>query len=392
MTTRARRAAVAAAAALTVAGLLAGCGTATPAAHAPAPEVRAGGAPFLATSLVTPAATWAVVVMGGSAASHNNFWQLFVRPAGASEWRLVTPPGVPDNGGLVVAGGGGQSVVTAFRPSQYLTFTPLTRTTAGGRAWSAMNPLDAALANVPDALSAAPGSGRLIALLTDGAVETAQPGATAWRTLTTRHALASTPAGRRCGLAGLTAVSLTPAATPVLAGTCARPGAVGIFAASNGTWQAEAPALPAALARQRVTVLRLTRTGNSMTALLTAGTGPGEPILAAWSTDDGGHWTLSAPLRLGGAAVTSASFGPGGAACVVMTGRHGAVITGGRAWKALPDLPPGTATLAPGPAGTFQALAVHRGALTVWQTSARGTAWLKKTQTINVPIQYGSSG
>jgi hypothetical protein len=59
----------------------------------------------------------------GSAASHNNFWQLFVCPAGCGRWRLATPPGVPGNGGLVVAGGSGQSVVTAFRPSQYLTFT-----------------------------------------------------------------------------------------------------------------------------------------------------------------------------------------------------------------------------------------------------------------------------
>ena len=44
--------------------------------------------------------------MGGSAADHNNFWQLFVRPAGTGSWRLVTPPGVATNGGLVVASPG----------------------------------------------------------------------------------------------------------------------------------------------------------------------------------------------------------------------------------------------------------------------------------------------
>ena len=68
-------------AALAAAGLAAGCGSqhgrvtvATP------PAVTAS----LNTSLVTPQGTWAIAVMGGSAADANNFWQLFARPAGAS--------------------------------------------------------------------------------------------------------------------------------------------------------------------------------------------------------------------------------------------------------------------------------------------------------------------
>ena len=63
-------------------------------------------APSLDTSLVTAAGTWAVAVMGGSVAQDNNFWQLFIRPAGSTRWKLVTPPGTADNGGLVLAGGG----------------------------------------------------------------------------------------------------------------------------------------------------------------------------------------------------------------------------------------------------------------------------------------------
>ena len=78
--------------------LAAGCGS--QAAPATTPSLRVQTAP-LSTSLVTPQGTWAVTVMGGSAASENNFWQLFVRPAGASRWSLVTPEGVADNGGLV---------------------------------------------------------------------------------------------------------------------------------------------------------------------------------------------------------------------------------------------------------------------------------------------------
>jgi len=65
------------------AALVAGCGGAAPAVSGPAPEVTTAGARFLATALVTPAGTWAVAVMGGSVASHNNFWQLFIRPVGS---------------------------------------------------------------------------------------------------------------------------------------------------------------------------------------------------------------------------------------------------------------------------------------------------------------------
>jgi hypothetical protein len=87
---------------------------------------------------------------------------LFVRPAGSTQWKLVTPPGAADNGGLVVADAGGQSLITGFRPSQYLTYTPLTATRDGGQVWAPAGPLDAAVANIPDALAIAPGTGQLL--------------------------------------------------------------------------------------------------------------------------------------------------------------------------------------------------------------------------------------
>ena len=89
----------------------------------------------LSTSLVTAQGTWAIAVMGGSAASHNNFWQLFMRPAAASHWSLVTPQGVADNGGLIAAGGS-TSLVVGFRPSQSLAFSPLATSTDGGHSWT----------------------------------------------------------------------------------------------------------------------------------------------------------------------------------------------------------------------------------------------------------------
>ena len=377
--------------ALAAATLIAGCGSAAPATGGPSAEAPPAGAPFLATSLANAAGTWAVAVMGGSVAAHNNFWQLFARPAGSPRWKLVTPPGTPDNGGLVVAGAG-QALIAGFRPSQYLTYTPLTATADGGQAWSSTGPLDGALADVPDALAAAPGTGHLLALLTDGTAALAAPsGYASWSTLASLRSVAATTPGRHCGLQNLTAVAFGPSGQPLLGGTCRHPGTAGIFSDTSGTWHAAGPPLPAALAGQAVQVLRLTGTANRIVALLAAGTGPATRLVAAWSSDSGSQWALSPPLPLNGAGVVSASFGPDGAAAVALNGNRGETLAGpGASWRALPPLPPGTATLAPGPAAALDALAVHRTILTVWHLAPGSAAW-GKTQTINVPIQFGSS-
>jgi len=129
--------ALAVAAALAVAcALAAGCGTTRAASSGPTAVPATGSALTslapLATSFAGSAGTGqAIVPMGGPAAEEDNFWELFVRPAGSAQWRLATPAGVADNGGLEVAGTGG-SLVTGFRPSQNLTFTPLIETSDGG--------------------------------------------------------------------------------------------------------------------------------------------------------------------------------------------------------------------------------------------------------------------
>ena len=385
-----RPARTAAALALAATALIAGCGRPVPSAPGPAAEVPPAGTPFLATSLVTDAGTWAVAVMGGPVATHDNFWQLFARPAGSQRWKLATPPGTADNGGLVLAGAGG-SLITGFRPSQYLTYTPLTLTRNTGQAWASTGPLDGALADVPDALAAASPAGKLLALLTDGTAELSAPGYTSWTTIATQRSLAATPPGRSCGLQNLTAAAFSPSGQPMLGGTCSRPGTAGIFAGAGGTWQAAGPPLPAALASQPVRVLRLTSTASSTIALLAAGTGPAASLLVAWSSDTGSHWILSPPLRLNGAALSSASFGPGDTTAIVLNDGRGQTMAGpGTPWRALPALPPGTATLAAGSAGALQALAVDRTKMTVWQLVPGSAAWAK-AQAINVPIQFGSS-
>jgi hypothetical protein len=52
-------------------------------------------------------------------------------------------------------------------------------------------------------------------------------------------------------------------------------------------------------------------------------------------------------------------------------------------------LPPGTATLAPGTGGGYDALAASGARLTVWRLA--GAGWTR-IQVMNVPISYGSSG
>ena len=373
---------------LAVTMLAAGCGSAARQAGAPAAPAPP---PSLATSLVTTTGTWAVAVMGGPAAEHNNFWQLFVRPATTGKWRLATPPGVASNGGLVLASPGAGSVVAGFRPSQDLSYSPLATTRDNGTAWTP-GLLDAALANVPDALAAAPGGGHLLALLASGQAELSGPGGAGWTKLATRQTLAASPAGRSCGLGSLTAAAFSPSGVPLLAASCTHPGTAGIFGYASGTWRPAGPTLAATYAHQEISVLWLTTTAGTTTALLAAGTGSAAHLLAAWSTGGGAHWALSPPLPLRGAKLTSTSSGPGGTVAVVLTGNHAQAITGpAGAWRPLPALPPGTATLAPGPSGGWDALAVHSTRLTVWRLPPGRTAWTA-TQTISVFIQFGSSG
>jgi hypothetical protein len=364
--------------ALACAGLTAGCGTqATTVAITRPAAVTAS----LSTSLTTAQGTWAIAVMGGSAASHNNFWQLFVRRANTGRWSLATPEGVADNGGLVAAGGNG-SLVVGFRPSQELAYSPLATSTDAGLNWTP-GLLDAALADTPGAIAVGP-SGRTLALLQDGTIEAAptadDAAAGRWMPLTTLKALAASTPGRSCGLEGVSAVSFGTNDSPMAAGSCTRPGVAGVFTDAGGTWRSAGLALPG---RGPVRVLGLVAIAGGNEALLAAG----NSLFAAWW--HGTRWTVSATVTADGA-LRAAGFGPGGSAWLLLGGGRAQAIGGpGSSWRALPPVPAGTKVLAPGSGGSYDALAVSGSRLTVWRL-ARG-AW-GKVQQIGVPVQYGSSG
>jgi hypothetical protein len=335
--------------------------------------------------------------MGGAADDDDNFWQLFARPAGASRWSLVTPPGVADNGGLVAAAGPA-SLVVGFRPSQNLAFSPLATSTDAGRDW-APGLLDADLADSPGAIAVAP-SGRVLALLQDGSIQTAPTASAAaagrWTLLTTLRALTASAAGRECGLSGVTAISFGPDLDPVAAGGCARAGVAGVFTDAGGTWRSAGLALPGLFGRSQVRVLGLTAAADGNVALLAAGTS----VLAAWQ--DGARWTVSAPVAAG--SVRALGFGGGRAWLLLANGRAESIGGAGSSWQPLPPVPAGTQVLVPAgtqvlvPAGTqvpvpaggsYEALAVDRARLTVWRLVQR--SWVM-TQQLTVPIQNGSSG
>jgi hypothetical protein len=425
----------------------AGCGA--PRAGGAAARAPAPAAPPLALSLADAGGTsWAVVEMGGAGAQHENFWQVFVRPAGGAAWRLATPAGVADNGGLVVASTGAGALLAGFRPSQDLTFSPLAVTADAGTRWAAGGPVSPGLSDVPGALAAGPG-GRLIALTDGGGVDLGQGGGTRWSRLASARGLAATAAGRACGLSRVTAAAFAGDGAPVLGGTCGKPGVAGIFAWRGGSWRAAGPALPPALAGRDVSVLRLdsvpapaaaalsagapapagsgagpaagsggsaaTGTGGgsaagsgsgpdggrggaaarSTVAVLAVGRGAKTGIVVAWSGGPGGSgWRLSPVLPAGSQRVRSASLWPDGSAGLVLSGRHGArgvIIAGpGRSWAGLPALPAGAATLAPAGGGGVEALSAGRSTMRAWRLGRAGAGW-SEFQQVRVPVPYGSS-
>jgi hypothetical protein len=396
--------------------VLAGCGS-TPAGPSTRASARTAIRLPLATTMTESGGTsWAVIDMGGSSAKLENFWQLFARPApartaSAAGWSLATPPGVADNGGLVTAPLGGPALVTGFNPSQDLKFSPLATTRDGGTRW-APGLLPAGLAAVPSALAAGPG-GRLIALTNRGLADITAARGAGWTRLASLASLAATPAARACGLRSLTAAAFSPAGVPLLAGQCAAPGVAGIFAFSGGSWHRAGPALPAALAQQRVSVLRLTAAGRSTIALLTATAPDGAAsLIAGWATATG-RWALSAPLPLDGARILSTATGTAfgaypalaatvahpraaSAAGVILSTGRGETITDHQGhWQLLPALPPHATALVLGPGRQLSVLAASGSILTSWRPAARaasaGFAWTR-TQTVRVPVPYGSSG
>jgi hypothetical protein len=383
---------LAAAAALVAAGAVAACGSsAASSASTSGTGGLASGTISMATSIATPADNWAVVPMSGDPAS----WEVFARAANSASWKLVTPPGVEDYGGLVASAGGANSLTVAVRPEQDRLFSPLAATSDGGSTWSTGGPINAAVAASPGAF-AADGS-HLAALLSDGTIETSSDAGATWSTMARPGAIAAASAARGCGGAvRVTALSFGITSSEVLAGgTCGTSGTTAIFSYSPGTgWQRLSLPLSGQLVRF-ADGMALVRSKSGLAALW-HGTGwYAYAPLSGTPQPVPTNWEKSAPLPVSGGIIAAGTL-PDAGAWVLLPGGRAATISalgttaGGPQWLLLPPVPAKTAVLASGPNGATDALAVSGGTLTVWRLAAKATAW-SKVQAISVPIQVGSS-
>lgn len=353
-----------------------------------------GPAP-LANTWTGTQGSWAVVAMGHLGQPLNTFWQLLFRPAGESSWQLVTPAGVADNGGLVADAGPTAAVTAGFEPTSYLRYSPLARSADSGRNWSP-GILPAALMAVPDAVTGTPTGGALVLARSSGGTLLAGPASlSSWRVLARRASLASTSAGRSCGLVALRAVS-DARGEPEVGASCTTPGVVGIFGLEGGRWQSGGTRLTGEARRLTTTVLRLEGGPSGTRALVQAGRGRRARLFALWRDGPSEPWASSAALRPAGP-LEATGFGPSGSMVVVTGassggGRAGAasVAGPGGAWSALPDVPRRTAVVAEGPDGEVDALAVSGSVLTDYRLGAADGTW-QRVQVLPVPIQYGSS-
>ena len=212
-----------------VAPIVIGLLLATPALPADAATVRAP----VTSAVSTSSDSWVMLPMGELSVQDNTFWQLLHTVPGSSQWSVVTPEGVADNGGLV-AGTAGGSIVIGFLPSQQLHYSPLAQSIDGGATWSPQL-LPAALAPIPDALSYAARAGGALAVIAGDRVLSAPPGLSRWSLLVTASRLARNFAG--CGVTTIDAVAILPTGSPLVATGCRGNGVVGVFAKTGGAWR-----------------------------------------------------------------------------------------------------------------------------------------------------------
>jgi hypothetical protein len=346
-------------------------------------------------AITTSGATWATVLMGKNDGDHDLFWQLFVSAPNRG-WTLVTPPGVADNGGLITAPNpSGTTVLVGFGASQGLAFSPLALTSTTGKTW-AQGGLAEALLPMPSAMALSPAD-RALALVNGNASSGAkrvlvQAGnLTSWKTLVTERDLASTSAGKSCGVASLDAVGFGQGNEALVGASCRQLHAPGVFVDSGGAWHLADIVVPSGLIDDSFSVVRL----GASSALFLAGEGQRADVVAGWGPLAGQRWKLSPPLPLGTKGQLVASGMGSGTSQFVVTRDNGvlraAIVAGpGAAWRTLPHLPQGTQTVAVGASGRLDALAVSDTKLGVWQLDTGKANWVK-VQSITVPIVFGSS-
>jgi hypothetical protein len=142
-------------------------------------------------------------------------------------------------------------------------------------------------------------------------------------------------------------------------------------------------------------VLRLVDADGVTNGLVAAKTGSKTTLIGV-AKATGGPWSRSSPLALArGSRIVSTGVEPGGGFVVLTSPVHGGAAldreTGpGGGWRPLPTPPSGTAAVVVSRDGVVDALSVSLVQLTDWRLDAAAGTW-NKTETVTVPIQFGSS-
>jgi hypothetical protein len=359
----------------------------------PPASAAASATPPLSSAVETGNGSWVVLPMGVLSDPLNTFWQVLHSPPASSQWSVVTPEGVADNGGLVV-GASPISAIVGFLPSQLLRFSPLSASANGGTTWNPVF-LPGAVAARPDALADAGGTTGGSLAIVGTTVLRAGSGLASWSPLVSLRRLSRT--SPRCRPNALDAVAVAPTGAPLVATGC-RGGGVAMFTLSAGSWTPAGPTLPRGVSGSSSSVLRLESNGSVTTALVATSRGGRSVLVTFW--EQAGRWTVSGALGLpAGEPVLASSVGANGTVALVTGSKSAPVgydLVPGSAWTRLPALPPGTAALGPLETGASQggpsidAFTVAGTVLGVYALSPAGTAW-SKVENTRVPLPYGSS-
>ncbi len=352
----------------------------------------------LDTTLATSFGEVAVVAMGMLSNPHNTFWQVLSRPSATAQWRVVTPPGVADNGGVVVSSPAGSAgLLAGFEPSQALDFSPIALSVDQGRSWSP-GLVQGGLMAVPDALATGSGSGSgSVALVRNGGGEVLRGTGTSsiGSKVASTAAIAASAAGKACDIGTLTAVALDESGATLVGASCTTPGVVGIFGLSGGTWRLVAPRLTGAVGAASTKVVRLVEAGGVANGLVASGDGSVTSLIGV-ARSTGGVWSRSPALSVGPRdRIASTGVESGGGFVVLVQRPDRSLVleleTGpGGPWQATTAPPRGTAAVVVGTGGVVDALAVASTRFTDWRLDTSTASWTK-IGTVTVPIAFGSS-
>jgi hypothetical protein len=275
-------------------------------------------------------------------------------------------------------------------------------TTDDGHTWDGVY-FPEGLIPVPDALGGAT-AGPILGLGSSSGGDllssaTRLSSTSSWRSTITEGRLGRSAVGDRCGVERLTATAVSPDGDPLVGVTCRHPGVIGIFDVAGDQPRAVSFPISSTLDGARISVLRMAPTPNGMAVLLSAFEHSGRTqLVAGWISGSPVSTTVSAPFALPvGDRIVATGSTPASGVFMLLRAAHGGGAeladtmpsSGHPGWNVLPDPPRGTLGAAFS-SGRIDVVTVHSSTLIDYALNGSSAGWVR-SQTLHVPIQYGSS-